>query len=156
MNRNLFLIRHAEAEKPGTTTDFERKLTTGGVVRFTSSVDQLFQKQIFIDKMLVSSAVRAKQTASIIQSKLTVEVVNIMDELYECSLKEMTKLITHEKKEIENLMIVGHNPVIQNVLNYYSDQPVNSVFAGTIIKLVFDVEEWQHISSRSAYLEYII
>ena len=67
--------------------------------------------------MLVSSAVRARQTWEAAAAELTVAVEQRdLDELYEASGGEAVDLLALLPDEIDAAIVVGHNPTMQAVV----------------------------------------
>ena len=65
MARQLWLLRHAEAEPHGTRTDAERRLTERGEQQARAAGIALKRMQAAFDAVLFSPRVRARQTAEL-------------------------------------------------------------------------------------------
>jgi phosphohistidine phosphatase len=65
MARQLWLLRHAEAEPHGTRTDAERRLTERGEQQARAAGVALTRMQAAFDAVLFSPRVRARQTAEL-------------------------------------------------------------------------------------------
>jgi phosphohistidine phosphatase len=65
MARQLWLLRHAEAEPHGTRSDSERRLTPRGEAQASTAGIALERMQAGFDAILFSPKVRAKQTAEL-------------------------------------------------------------------------------------------
>jgi phosphohistidine phosphatase len=65
MARQLWLLRHAEAEPHGTRSDAERRLTTRGESQAHTAGIALERLQVGFDAILFSPKVRARQTAEL-------------------------------------------------------------------------------------------
>jgi phosphohistidine phosphatase len=65
MARQLWLLRHAEAEPHGTRTDAERRLTERGEQQARAAGVALTRMQATFDAVLFSPRVRARQTAEL-------------------------------------------------------------------------------------------
>jgi phosphohistidine phosphatase len=65
MARQLWLLRHADAEPHGTRADFERRLTPRGERQARLAGVALARAGVSFDAILVSPKVRARQTAEL-------------------------------------------------------------------------------------------
>ncbi len=65
MARQLWLLRHAEAEPHGTRSDAERRLTARGEDQARTAGIALERLQVSFDAVLFSPKVRARQTAEL-------------------------------------------------------------------------------------------
>jgi phosphohistidine phosphatase len=65
MARQLWLLRHAEAEPHGTRTDAERRLTTRGRQQARAAGLAIGRLRVAFDAILFSPRVRASQTAEL-------------------------------------------------------------------------------------------
>jgi phosphohistidine phosphatase len=65
MARQLWLLRHAEAEPHGTRSDAERRLTARGEGQARTAGIALERLQVSFDAVLFSPKVRARQTAEL-------------------------------------------------------------------------------------------
>jgi phosphohistidine phosphatase len=65
MARQLWLLRHADAEPHGTREDSERRLTARGERQARLAGVALGRAQVHLDAVLVSPKVRAQQTAQL-------------------------------------------------------------------------------------------
>src|SRR5271166_6955635 len=65
MARQLWLLRHAEAEPHGTRSDAERRLTARGEAQARTAGVALARLDVVFDAVLVSPKARARQTAEL-------------------------------------------------------------------------------------------
>ena len=65
MARQLWLLRHAEAEPHGVRQDSERRLTARGELQARAAGGALARFEVFFDAVLFSPKVRARQTAEL-------------------------------------------------------------------------------------------
>lgn len=121
--KNLFIVRHGHADFTG-DKDFERTLTQKGVdaVRSTAEfIINIVEKfSIMPQKCICSAATRTSQTAEIISQKCG--VTDMQKELSLYSTHAGNWLQEIEQTPEQNLILVGHNPtmsqLIQNLSGY--------------------------------------
>ena len=65
MARQLWLLRHAEAEPHGTRADSERRLTARGEAQARAAGVALARLDVMFEAVLFSPKVRARQTAEL-------------------------------------------------------------------------------------------
>lgn len=77
--------------------------------------------------ILSSSALRAKATAEKVNDYLHLPpaCLSFREEFYEAFLNTWIDGIKHLPKEINNVLCVGHNPVISGLASEFSKQPID-------------------------------
>ena len=116
--KTIIVIRHAKAEDSA-ATDHDRGLTSRGradAVAAGEVVGEVLDPDAET-VVLVSSAVRARQTWEAAAAELTVAVEQRdLDELYEASGGEAVDLLALLPDEVDAAIVVGHNPTMQAVV----------------------------------------
>ncbi|MCH2231274.1 MAG: histidine phosphatase family protein [Crocinitomicaceae bacterium] len=118
----LHLIRHGKAEQ-GTieTTDINRKLSTKGIKQTTQLGNYLTKLNDI--EVWCSDAIRTRETLFSIQKSCQFSNVNYFFDLYLCSKVDLLSLLWKRKSE-EDLIIIGHNFGISDLLSYFADTPL--------------------------------
>ena len=78
-----------------------------------------------IQKIISSPALRAKETIELVTeqiSKFNLEDLTYEDELYLAGFTQLIEFINTYKDKVQSLMLVGHNPGIENLVNYLCDR----------------------------------
>lgn len=109
-NKNIILMRHADSLDALRALDIDRELSDRGIMQAEEAV--IFLAKFNIDKVLVSPAVRTLQTLDILKHKLNIKNIEIVEELYKDSDDKILEIISEQLNNIDNLMIIGHNPSI--------------------------------------------
>jgi len=121
MSRQLLLLRHAKsAWDTGAPTDFERPLASRGE-RDAPVMGSWMKKQGMVPTVVVSSpAMRAKQTAEAACERMGVKKKKIVwdERLYAASASQLLAVLEDYKKKPASLMLVGHNPGLEDLLIY--------------------------------------
>lgn len=147
MVKKLYLLRHAQASSQS-EKDFDRPLTPEGerVVRHLAKF--LEDKEIEIDRILSSSAIRAMATANILAENLGV-VVKPVDELYEASARTFLVTINGIEEKYGKVLIVGHNPTITYLAEYLTNEAFQFETAG-LVEMTLSETKWSEVGEKSA------
>jgi phosphohistidine phosphatase len=110
----LILMRHGAAERRGPTGgDFDRALTPQGRVDAALIGDALAKAGFSPDLALVSEARRAQETWSAAGESLTKARAENRSDFYAAS--SQTVLAAAEDQSADTVMVVGHNPTLQDL-----------------------------------------
>ena len=148
MSRELFLIRHVEAEPTGHgKRDFERDITSKGYVDATRMGNFLFDKGVRMNLVVSSKALRAQRTAEILSEQIHFDVPKIRkaEELYEASVRTMLALVNNLKVELKSVALIGHNPTIAYFAEYITGEPIDEFPPGAVVQINFDLESWHEV-----------
>ncbi|MGZ4609511.1 MAG: SixA phosphatase family protein [Actinomycetes bacterium] len=114
--RRLVLVRHAKAVKSPGGSDRDRPLTDGGRTDAGTVGGWLDWRMQLIDAIWSSSATRARQTAEELRVRLTDPPETVLrDDLYEAGPDDLLDVIRSAGDEIRTLVVVGHNPTIEEL-----------------------------------------
>ncbi|MCB1052658.1 MAG: histidine phosphatase family protein [Acidobacteria bacterium] len=123
MTRQLILMRHAKSSwEDQSLSDFERPLTPRGRRAAKKMARYLVQVPIKVDLLVSSPARRTDETAQNIIKALKLERDQIMwrEEVYEADLTDLLHLLEEFKTAPQALMLIGHNPALEELLRYLS------------------------------------
>ncbi|MFD4373266.1 SixA phosphatase family protein [Streptomyces sp. NPDC058486] len=108
--RRIVLLRHAKADW-GQETDHERPLAERGRKDAPVAGRRLAQSGIPIDLALCSTAARTRETWKLAVQELPERPKTVYEErIYEASLGELIALLNEVPEEVDNVLLVGHNP----------------------------------------------
>jgi phosphohistidine phosphatase len=114
--RRLILFRHAKAEAGAAgAEDFERSLTNRGRRDALAVGAQLADEGLAPDLALVSSARRARETWSAAAPAFGEVRVLMRRALYSATPEAILREVKDFEDEAETLMVVGHNPGLQEL-----------------------------------------
>lgn len=124
MSFHLYIMRHAKSDwtVPG-ASDFDRRLTKRGE-KNAKRIGQWMQENGQLpQKIISSSAVRAKQTTVLVTGELSVSQKKISYEkdLYLADPETLIEFIQHYKNDASSLMLVAHNPGLEQLTYFLSD-----------------------------------
>jgi phosphohistidine phosphatase len=120
--RRLVLVRHAKAASGSGGSDRARELTDSGRQDAARVGGWLHGRLSSVDAAWSSSAVRARQTFEAIAERLTIPVhVDLRDDLYDAGPDDLLELVREADDSVSVLMVVGHNPTIQRLQAWLSE-----------------------------------
>ena len=122
--RILLVLRHAETEdvRPG-SRDRERRLTPDGERQAREVGDYLRTRNIAIDAVLCSSAVRAQQTLELLKivDQLPANRVEIADLFYNAGADTLINAVRELPSDCRVALLVGHAPAAPGLVNEMAD-----------------------------------
>ncbi|MGY6743712.1 MAG: phosphohistidine phosphatase SixA [Cecembia sp.] len=157
INKVLFLLRHGEAAMSSASRrDFERPLTETGKKQLERLAKTLITKGFTFDLILCSNAKRTEETAKIIQEQLPTNQTKFLPELYESGPSTILNLINSVSDEVDQLLLIGHNPGISAVTSFLSGQDFISLKPGMLAKLEIFQDRWDGVGKNTALLTEIL
>jgi len=114
----LYLLRHAKAAwaLPG-QKDFDRTLDDTGFADAEIVADMAVDRGLVPDLVLCSTAVRCRQTAEALRRAMNEDLeISYIDALYAGGSNIYRDIIGSQNDALASLMVVGHNPVIEEIL----------------------------------------
>lgn len=157
--KTLYLVRHAKSswETEGLSDD-QRPLMSRGIKKTKLIVDFLIKRETKIDLIISSQAVRAFETAKILAKGLhyPVEKIRIEPKIYDGLYDRFLNVIYGTDNGTDSLMIVGHNPTITGVANFFLHPGIEDMPTSTVVCLSFDTGKWENIPSVEAKKEFFV
>lgn len=129
----LLIMRHAKSDWAAGETDFNRPLNDRGTRAADRMALWLQDEQIVPDRVLSSSAVRARTTAMAVVYGCSIDrsVVDFDDELYLAdAFTWLQKLAT---QTCQRLLICGHNPGLDDLVDFLVSGPVPLSASGKLM-----------------------
>jgi phosphohistidine phosphatase len=120
-NRQLLIMRHAKSDwDTDDGSDFDRPLSRRGIKDINAMAIWLENNHLLPDKIVSSPARRAKQTTSLLikDAKLDKHLTVWDDKIYEAGLGDLLTVIDNHSEDVRRLLIVGHNPGLDNLVMY--------------------------------------
>jgi phosphohistidine phosphatase len=164
MKSRLILMRHAKSDWTDEhCTDFDRPLTARGQKAANKMGIWLKQQSYDFDRIVCSPAVRARQTCQHVLKKLHFSHSRVIWEpaIYEASLKTLITLIDRHSQNVRTLLMIGHNPGLDQLLCHLSiDPPAVNQSGKLLTTAAIAVLEYDHggitIKPHQARLRYFI
>ena len=113
----IYLLRHAEASPPTDgQRDFDRPLSEKGYADAEILSGNAADKGYRPDRVLSSTALRCRQTAEAVHRAMGENlVIRFVDALYNATAETYLDIIGAQL-DVGSVMLVGHNPVIEQAL----------------------------------------
>jgi phosphohistidine phosphatase len=120
MSRQLWLLRHAEAEPHGTRDDDERRLTARGELQAQSAGAALARLGVKFDAVLFSPKVRARRTAEIAAAQWSPEQrkrLSVYPPLAGAFDAQKARDALSKIGPDGRMLLVGHEPDLSHVVD---------------------------------------
>lgn len=118
-------MRHAKSDWSANLADFDRPLNKRGI-KDAKKMGAWLKKRKFQPEAIVSSpAQRTRQTIGIVCEQLGKDSADIVwdERIYEASLNDLLKVVSEHGKNTGCLLLVGHNPGLDHLVNYLLKDP---------------------------------
>ncbi len=141
-------MRHAKSDWSNSNlSDFDRPLNNRGKKAASKMGLELKKRNIIPDLILSSPAKRAKTTADLFaQSNNYKQNITLINNFYLSTENTIINEMSCLDNKINTVMIVGHNPTMETLIQELTDYKVNKKMptaAITILKA--KLENWQEI-----------
>ena len=133
--RELLIYRHGHAQDSGYASDFARELRDKGKRNAQRIGVWLEQNKKIPDHVLSSPAIRARRTAekTIKTAGLSSQLVIQREELYRATVNDLIEVLRQVPETSGRVMLVGHNPVLEQLLLALSRTDVLQTDNGSIL-----------------------
>jgi len=151
--KKLYLLRHAKSSwNYPELDDFERPLNKRGRNDLPVMARVLNKREIKPDLIVSSPALRAAFTAiNVIQlANLSEDLIKYDTMIYEASTSMLLNLIKNTNDQIDDLMLVGHNPGMTSLANYLSDKRIDNIPTCGLVGMKAKITNWKDLSEKSA------
>lgn len=147
----LTLLRHAKSDRSAHVSDKDRPLNERGFYDAPIMAKRLQEHGFVPDKMISSYALRAETTAQVFAGALGSEL--ILDKaLYNVDEASVIDMIRTTDEEIQDLMLVGHNPTWELLAEYFTASDI-SMPTCAVIQITFE-STWQDLGKGSGKIIY--
>jgi phosphohistidine phosphatase len=114
--RRLILFRHAKTEeRPTGVQDFDRRLVERGCADAVLMGKVLADAGMVPDVALVSPAARSRETWELASPAFPKACMEFRKGLYDATAEEVAAEIIRDTDAAETVMVVGHNPSLQEL-----------------------------------------
>lgn len=146
----LFLVRHGQSSWDDVKlADRERPLTDKGKRDATKMGKRLAESEVALDLIVASPAQRALATAATIARRLDFKRKHIVQDerLYGGQVDDLLQLIKEVGDDHKRVMLVGHNPLLSELVLRLADKDVNLPTCAVAV-LRFDIKSWAKIGKK--------
>lgn len=157
--KTLYLVRHAKSSwKFEELSDHDRPLNKRGRSDAPLIGQELADRNVEVDLIISSSAVRALTTATLVAKELgfPLEKIGVQEELYHTEAEDLVKFAQSLPDEYDSVMLVGHNPAITEAINALSaEKTIANLPTSGVAGFSFDCAYWGQLSKENARLLFI-
>jgi phosphohistidine phosphatase len=115
-SRRLILLRHAKSAWPDGVPDHDRPLAPRGRRDAPAAGRWLRKSDYMPDRVLCSTARRARETWQLAEEKLGAHPATALEEgVYGASSADLLALARQTSADVRTLLIVGHDPAMQEL-----------------------------------------
>ncbi len=125
MTRELLLLRHGKSDRDTATEDFKRPLKDRGKRGAQRIGVWLAQQQFLPDRVICSPAERALVTAQKCCKVMGIGAAEIVQDkrIYQADPAELLQVLADCPASATRVMLVGHNPGLEQLLELLVEQP---------------------------------
>jgi phosphohistidine phosphatase len=151
----LYLMRHAKSSwNFDGLSDKERPLNNRGRTDAPHMGQALAQRDIKLDLLASSPAVRALSTAALVAKELNYppERIQVIPGIYEADAERLVDIVHELPDELESVLLVGHNPTLTDAVNLLSPSGLNEMPTAAVACLHFHADRWADVHHTNAEL----
>ncbi|GEO02581.1 phosphoglycerate mutase [Adhaeribacter aerolatus] len=151
--KTLYLMRHAKSSWDfPELSDHDRPLNNRGRKDAPLMGRELASREVTLDLIVSSSAVRALTTATLVAKELEydTEKIAVEEEIYKASKQELLSIIKNIPNQFDKVLLVGHNYTISELANMLSPEMVPTMPTAAVVCLNFNCGTWAEISRQNA------
>ncbi len=149
--KTLLLMRHAKSSwNDSKLADHERPLNKRGRQDAPMMGELLVDRELVPQLILSSSALRSRQTAELLAETSGFSGdVTYSNKLYMAEVDEYINALRALPDDNERVMVIGHNPGMETLLQILSGQ-IQSLPTAVIAHLVLPIEHWSELSAETS------
>lgn len=154
--KRIILNRHAKSDWDNPKlTDYERVLSKRGLSDAPLMAKKFAERNIPVDFLYSSSAVRAKTTAEyfIKELKLSENNYSFEREIYGSGISFIRTNTPNLSNQVNCVMYFGHNPDFTSLITYFSGEVIGNLPTCGIAVIKFDIDYWTQINDSNGTLE---
>lgn len=146
--KTIHLLRHAKSSRDHDVPDIERPLAPRGVRDAQALANELGRQAFVVDRILCSTARRARETLAPLATLLGDSVdIRYDPRLLDASAKGLRRIVTARSRGVKSILVVGHNPGLEaylEAIDLHGDESVvvalrSHVPTCTLVTLALDV-----------------
>jgi phosphohistidine phosphatase len=151
--KTLQILRHAKTERLQLgQQDFDRKLIERGLGQMNDLIQHQQESLSKAEHLLVSAAKRTRMTLNTLENLFNEKQIQFDKSLYLASLETIYKLIESQEDSIENLLIIGHNDGLSDLVSYLVGEHIYLPTSGYVV-LELPITSWKALSRGIASVQ---
>jgi phosphohistidine phosphatase len=148
--KTLLVMRHAKSSwKDSDLVDHDRPLNKRGKRDAPRIGELLRQERLVPELVLTSSARRAQDTAeAVVEASGYIPEIRHLPSFYQADLETVYETLQHLPGDIDRVMIVGHNPELEALVEALTGEQVPLPTA-TVVVVSLPIEDWQELDEET-------
>ena len=164
MKFRLFIMRHAKSDWSGQgVSDFDRPINKRGQKNARRIGLWMDENNLIPDQIVCSPALRARQTIELVMEqikKIDAATIYFDESLYLADLETLIEIIQIYKSKHNSLMIVAHNPGLEELVNYLIVQSkinlnYESLTTANLVIFKYKDSQFDPVTDQGKLLEFI-
>lgn len=153
----LYLLRHAKSSWDNASMrDFDRPLASRGREACATIGAFIEEKGINFDLVLVSTAVRTRETVELVKQRAKFRgEVRYDQRIYEASTSQLLQVISEIDNDRESVLLVGHNPGMEDLLGLLTGEHVH-LSTANFARINLNAPAWSANLTNTGTLEWIV
>lgn len=163
MSRELLILRHGKSDWSAGVADFDRPLKNRGKRGAQRIGTWIWQQQLRPDLIISSPAERAITTAHKCCKSMGMNAQAVVADkrIYMATRKELLAVLTGAGNDVRRIMLVGHNPGLEDLLLFLADEKINIPDDGKLLPTATLAhmcmpDDWRSLKAASASLKAIV
>ena len=156
--KEIFVLRHAKSSWDNVNlSDHDRPLADRGIKDASKLCVFVKNKGHNLDKVLCSTAKRAKETFDLTADGFNFEIdkTTYTDKLYFGDITDIIKDLRELDESLNNILIVGHNPTLHHLVELLANEQIDR-FTTCNLAIISHVGEWITLNSHKCSLKSLI
>jgi len=163
MSRELFILRHAKSDwGDSAVVDSARPLNRRGRKDAPRVGAWMREHYLYPGRVYCSTAVRARETLELIAQELELkpDSIEYRDDLYLASPSTLLALLREIPAEYNSVMLVGHNPGLQELIGIICETPLPRSQSGKLLTTACLVQlkmpnDWEKLARQAELVRVI-
>ena len=137
-------------------SDFERPLKERGREAAEQMGLFLASKKATVSELIVSPAVRTRQTIEIVLRNAPLGIEPQFDRrIYEASLTTLVEVVSEITDDKQSAMLVGHNPGMEEMLAFLTHE-TRHMPTGALARITLDCASWNEAGRGAGKLDWFV
>lgn len=155
--KKLFIVRHAKSSWAEGKDDFDRGLKKRGKLNTPFMAGKLISRGVKIDHIISSAAKRTVKTTKLLNEVfgLSDDQIEYSHKLYLSSPKTIISIIKETSDDINELMVVAHNPGVTQVVNHLAKEHFENIPTCGMACILLDIDSWSDLTNNGTLGFYI-
>ena len=144
--KTLFIMRHAKSSwNYPERSDYDRPLNARGKRDAPRMGKHLREQELTPDRILTSSARRARKTASKVAKACDyIGKVEKLDAFYDTVPGVYFEILRALPNKYQRVMVVGHNPTVAQLVNYVTGQ-IKQMPTAALAYIELPIKRWEEL-----------